>query len=436
MRKRLTKMTLEMRLPETGRLEIRDSDSPLIYRLSAQGGRTFCVRVRVGGLGQPQRFTFPRHARIDTLAEARQWAYQTVEACRTGQDPRATGAATDAAAALEAERLERLKCKHVIKDYLERRVRREKKNRTADEMERSFNIYVLPRWGETPITQIDRKDVNDLLDDIFDREVKFEGQTFGGNVAADNMLARLRACFNWYALKDSKFVSPIVQGMARTKPRERLRRRVLSDLEIRVMWPILPTHGVFGAIVKELLLSAQRRDEVADMLHTEIAPDGIWTIPASRYKGKRDHTVPLSKAALAVIAEQHQIDGSDFVFTTTGETAFSGFSKCKARLDKALLAALKQDAEERGEDPTKVELPNWRLHDLRRTAKTLMIRAGVRPDLSERVLGHVISGVEGIYDQHDYIAEKRAALEALASLLKRIINPPAANVVRFREAAE
>jgi hypothetical protein len=163
MRKRLTKMTLEMRLPETGRLEIRDADSPLIYRLSAQGGRTFCVRVRVGGLGQPQRFTFPRHAGMDTLADARQWAYQTVDACRAGQDPRATEAATDAAVALETDRLERQKCKYVIKDYLERRVRREKNNRSADDVERAFDVFVLPRWAETPITQLDRKDVNDLL---------------------------------------------------------------------------------------------------------------------------------------------------------------------------------------------------------------------------------------------------------------------------------
>jgi len=436
MRKRLTKMTLEMKPPTNGRLEVRDTDSPLIFRISANGGRTYCVRVRLAGKGQPQRFTFPKPANIDTLVEARQWAYQTVEACRTGEDPRATEEALDAAEALDAERLERSKVKNVIRDYLDRRVRREKKNRSADEVARSFDIYVLPRWGETPISQVDRKDVNDLLDDIFDCKVIFEGETFGGPVQADNMLARLRPFFNWYALKDAKFVSPIVQGMARTKPRERLRRRTLSDLEIRVMWPILQDHGVFGAIVKALLLSAQRRDEVADMVRPEIAPDGVWTIPAARYKGKRDHTVPLSKAALAVIAEQAQIDGSEVVFTTTGETAFSGFSKCKARLDRAMLAGLRKAAEERGEDPAKVELPNWRLHDLRRTAKTLMIRAGVRPDISERVLGHVIPGVEGIYDQHDYIPEKRAALEALASQIERIINPPATNVVPFREAAE
>jgi integrase len=353
-----------------------------------------------------------------------------------GQAKRATEKEQDNAVALEADRLERLKCKHVIRDYLERRVRREKNNRTADEVERSFDIYVLPRWGETPITEIDRKDVNDLLDDVFDCEIVFESRTYGGPVAADTMLARLRPMFNWYALKDGKFISPIVQGMARTKPRERVRRRVLSDVEIRVMWPLLPAHGVFGALVKELLLSAQRRDEVADLARTEIAADGVWKIPAARYKGKRDHTVPLSKAALAVIGAQDQVDGGDFVFTTTGQSGFSGFSKCKARLDVAMLAALKRDAEDHGEDPAKVDLPNWRLHDLRRTAKTLMIRAGVRPDISERVLGHVIPGVEGIYDQHDYIPEKRAALEALASLVERIINPPAANVVQFREAAE
>jgi integrase len=436
MKKRLTKMTLEQRPPSSGRIEVRDTDSPLIFRLTSQNTRSLCVRTRLGGTGHPQRFTFEKAVTVENLPEARQWAYQTVDACRAGNDPRQTKERLDVAAVQEAERDERLKCKHVFKDYLDRRVRREKQNRTADEVERNFQVYVTPRWGERPITEIDRKDVNDLLNDVFDRKVEFEGRTYGGQVAADHLLARLRACFNWYALQDGKFISPVVPGMARTSPRARMRSRVLSDEEIRALWPLLAKHGTFGALVKTLVLTAQRRDEVADMTRREIGADGLWTIPASRYKSKRANVVPLSKKALAVIEAQDSIDDSDLVFTTTGETGFSGFSKCKARLDADLLTALQEAATKRGEDPAQVILPEWRLHDLRRTAKTLMIRAGVRPDISERVLGHVIPGVEGIYDHHDYILEKRAALESLVTMIERIINPPAANVVLFREAAE
>lgn len=111
-------------------------------------------------------------------------------------------------------------------------------------------------------------------------------------------------------------------------------------------------------------------------------------------------------------------------------TPYSGFGKSKAALDKAVLKTMKKQAKK----GAKVEaLPNWKLHDLRRTAKTLMVRAGVRPDISERVLGHVITGVEGTYDRHSYAAEKRDALEKLAAMVERILNPRPSKVEMIGE---
>ena len=157
----------------------------------------------------------------------------------------------------------------------------------------------------------------------------------------------------------------------------------------------------------------------------EIGHDGIWTIPAERYKTKRPNHVPLSKTALALIQDQPKFDGCDYVFPSRARTPYSGFGKSKARLDKATLAAMKNQAKKGAKiDP----IPNWTLHDLRRTAKTLMVRAGVRPDISERVLGHVIAGVEGTYDRHSYADEKQDALETLATMVDRILNPPPSNV--------
>jgi integrase len=439
-RKRITKMTLEQRAPAAGRIDIRDTDSPLIFRIASTGHKGFSVRIRVGHAGHPLRFTYPKLAVLANLPDARNWARETVDACLMGLDPRQAKQQAEAAAALATGRSERLKCKNVIADYLDRRVRREKQNRTADEIARMFAVYVTPRWGDRLVTEIDRKDVNDLLNDVFDRHIHFEGRTYGGNVAADRLLAQLSACFRWYQLQDSKFTSPVVPGMARTSPRARKRTRALSDEEIRVMWSILPDHGTFGAIVKALLLSAQRLREVGEMGRSEILPGDMWTIPAARYKTNMANVVPMSATLREVIEAQPvlTLDGKncDYVFTTNAETPFSGFSKCKDRLDAGMLAALRKTATERGEDPAKVTLPDWRLHDLRRTAKTLMARAGVRPDISERVLGHVIPGVEGTYDQHDYVAEKRAALEALATMIKHILAGPADNVVQLREAAE
>src|ERR1035437_5940803 len=112
------------------------------------------------------------------------------------------------------------------------------------------------------------------------------------------------------------------------------------------------------------------------------------------------------------------------------KTPYSSFSKNKAALDRAVLAMMKKQAKK----GAKVEpIPNWILHDLRRTAKTLMVRAGVRPDISERVLGHVIAGVEGTYDRHSYADEKRDALEKLATMIERILNPPPSNVETLSE---
>jgi integrase len=174
-----------------------------------------------------------------------------------------------------------------------------------------------------------------------------------------------------------------------------------------------------------LLLTATRRSETSDMATTELEGD-VWTIPAARYKTKRDHVIPLSAAALDLIrgaAPAKPARNAHFVFSTTdGAVAFAGFSKSKATLDKAIA-----ELREREGRPA---MADWTLHDLRRTARTLLARAAVRDDIAERCLGHVIKGVEKVYNRHAYLDEKRAAFEALAALVSRILNP-AANVAEL-----
>lgn len=175
----------------------------------------------------------------------------------------------------------------------------------------------------------------------------------------------------------------------------------------------------FPAYVKTLLLTATRRNEVADMPTTELDGD-VWTIPAARYKTKRDHVIPLSAAAAELIRAQAPSKpgkNAHFIFSTrkNNDKAFAGFSKAKAKLDEAIAAIRERE----GRGP----IDGWTLHDLRRTARTLLARAGVRDDIAERCLGHVIKGVEGVYNRHAYLDEKRAAFEALALLVSRILNP-------------
>lgn len=407
-----------------GRIEIRDSQSRLCLRVTAKGDRSFVTRPRFKG--QPLRLTFEGVANIDNYPAAKAWADQIADTCAAGRDPREEKkrAKIEAGARLFGPIVERFMKEHGSK------------KRTGDETQRIFDRYVLPKWRDRIITEITRRDVNELTAEIADR----------APVMADRTLAAVSKLFNWYAVQDEAFRTPVVRGMKRTIAKERARHRVLSDAEIRLLWPMLDGFPTFGGLVKTLFLTAQRREEVAGMKRREIGEDGIWGIGAERYKTKSPQFVPLSDAARSVIDAQDVIDGSDLVFTTTGETPFSGFAKAKERLDTMMLDALLAAAEADGRDGSKVYLEHWQLHDIRRTARTLMTRAGVRPDIAERVLGHVIAGVAGIYDRHAYAEEKRDALEKLAVEVAKIVAPveisrlfdhllkPANNVVPMRVA--
>lgn len=379
------------------------------FKRTPQGRGSFLVYYRTpdGAERRPKIGDWPSI----TVEQARKAARDMLARVSLGQDPSA-----ERQAARVAEDV-RDRLSDVVPLFIERHAK--PNNRSWAEADRIFRVYVLPRWGTRRIAEIRRRDVADLLDRI---------ETDNGRVMADRVLAAVRKLMNWYAARSDDFVSPVVKGMARTKPRELARVRVLTDDEIRTVWKALPAQPVFGPLVKLLLLTGQRREEVAGMRWDEIAGD-LWTIPAERYKTKAANIVPLSAAARAVLDALPRV--GDFVFTTNGKTPFCGFSKSKAALDKAK-AKLDKDA---GIAPTP-DVQGWVLHDLRRTAKTLMTRAGVLPHVSERVLGHVIAGVEGVYDRHGYVAEKRDALDRLAAMVDRIVNPPEGNVVPLHGAAD
>jgi integrase len=368
-------------------------------RVTASGAKSFVINYRIRL--REYRYTigtFPDWSALKAVREAR-LLRQRIDRGENPLDDRTPVQATRTVS-------------DILDDFFTRYVEREAKLRSGSYIKRAFEQLVKPRIGKIGIYELRRSDVAQMLDKIADAR---------GLVMADQTLAYLRKAFNWYAGKDDDFRSPIIRGMSRTKPRERARTRVLSDEEIRILWPILDSQGTFGVLVKALLLTAQRRDEVAHMSRREIGNDGIWAIPAERYKTKKPNFVPLSGAALALVDAQAKVDGCDYVFPSRAKTPYSGFGKSKAKLDKALLTAIKKQAKQ----GKKVgPIPNWTLHDLRRTGKTLMARAGVRPDISERVLGHAIAGVEGTYDRHSYLEEKRDALERLAEVIERILQPP------------
>jgi integrase len=371
-------------------------------RVTASGARAFILNYRLRG--REHRFTigaWPDWTALRAVREARNLR-QRVD---RGEDPLKERAAIPATKSVSS----------VIDDFITRYVRnKESPLRSAGQIQSAFDRLVKPRIGKIGVYELRRSHVAEMLDKVEDE---------AGPVQADRVRAYLRKALSWYAERDDEFNlnAAFVRVGARANSKERARTRVLSDDELRTIWPLLDQAGTFGALLKTLLLTAQRRDEVANLVRTEIGRDGIWTIPAERYKTKRSNHVPLSNAALAVIEAQPKIGGCDYVFPSRTGTPFSGFGKSKARLDQAVLLHMQKHAKKGAEiEPP----PNWTLHDLRRTAKTLMARAGVRPDISERVLGHVIAGVEGVYDRHSYADEKRDALEQLAALIERILHPP------------
>jgi integrase len=163
----------------------------------------------------------------------------------------------------------------------------------------------------------------------------------------------------------------------------------------------------------------------------------VWSLPKERTKNKRDHEIPLSAVAVDIIKALPRIgDKKDgLVFTTTGNSAVSGFSRFKTTMDKTMLELAKEQAETRGNDPAKVEaLAPWTLHDLRRTVATNLQKMGVKLEVTEAVLNHVSgtrAGIVSLYQRHDYRDEKRQALDAWARHLGSIINgEESANIVR------
>src|SRR5262249_26894177 len=155
----------------------------------------------------------------------------------------------------------------------------------------------------------------------------------------------IRKVMNWHALRSDDFRSPIVRGMARTKPKQRARKRALEDGELRVIWKVADAgRGPFHCLVLFLLSTAARRTEAAEMKRSELS-DADWTLPAARNKANLDLVRPLSKTARSALARTPQLAGCDYVFSTDGKHPISGFSSFKRDFDKAVLAELKiQDA--------------------------------------------------------------------------------------------
>jgi integrase len=273
--------------------------------------------------------------------------------------------------------------------------REAKRLRSAQRRLHDLRRLAFPALGNKPMSSIRRSDVTRLLDSI---------EAEQGPVMADAVLSAIGKVMRDHARRSDDYAVPLVRGMARSRPAERARDRILSDPELHALWAAAEsTQGPFGRLVQFCLATGCRRSEAAGMRRDEVSKEGIWTLPAARSKTKTAVARPLSKLAQAILARLP--DSGDFFFSIEGTKPFNGFARRKGALDEASGIA------------------GWRIHDLRRSSRSLMSRAGVNADIAERCLGHVIPGVRGTYDRHHFREEMLAAYEKLAALISHITNP-------------
>ncbi|MCA8932004.1 MAG: tyrosine-type recombinase/integrase [Rhodospirillaceae bacterium] len=406
-RAKLTKTLVETTpAPPSGRDFIWDTSLPGFgLQITASGARTFVVQYRMGGRGsQTRRYTIGPFGKPWTVDSARKEARRILGEVADGKDPQTARIAARTAP------VHRDLFEDVVADFIERD--QKPKNRSWAEAQR-----VLRRecgaWNGRPIGDIGRRDALDLLDAIVDR---------GSPTMANRTLAYVRRLFNWCVERGVLNSTPLAGVKPPTKvvPRD----RILSDDELVAVWRHSGVIGPpFSHLVRLLILTAARRDEVASATWTEFDVERTeWVIPAARSKNARAHALPLSPQAVAELQSIRRVQrpegAPDFLFSRTGRTPISGFSKAKARLD--------------GQSG----VTEWRLHDLRRTVASGLARLGHRSEVIERILNHAHPGgspLASTYQRYDHAPEMRAALEDWGRHVERLLEAAAKDSSNPRE---
>ncbi|MEQ8935449.1 MAG: site-specific integrase, partial [Amphiplicatus sp.] len=299
--------------------------------------------------------------------------------------------------------------------WIEARHSGRSRDRYIGEIQRTLKNHVIPHIGSRDAASIERSDILDLLD----KAAKH------GRLVPNHVLSVVRPLFAWAVERGAIDVSPAagIRTPANAKPRN----RVLNDAELAAFVIAVGQVGEPWSDYLEILaLTGQRRNEVAGMTWDEVDLTACtWTIAADRTKNNSAHVIPLAPRAVSILkARLSSSEGKGFLFPAErqGTGHISGFGHMKPGLDAKMLTALRDAEAKRGGDPDKVGLPNWTLHDLRRTAATNMAALGHPIHVVERVLNHLsgatTGGIIAVYQRHDYLAERRAALEAWAKHLK------------------
>jgi integrase len=392
---------LALKTGETDKIFFDDEIAGFGVRVREGGSRKFVLHYRIGG--KQRRYTVGAVG-VLKLEEARQRALKALVDVGDGKDP-AVQKATDKEEAKQS-------FLSVAKDYLEflqRRVGKgEMKPRTYTEIDRHLNKHWKP-LHRLVISSINRATIATRL-----REIAKHGP-----VAADRARSNVSTFFAW-AIGEGICETNPVDGTNKNSEYVERERSLIVDGEkpnydeLVAVWKAAPNNE-YGKIVRLLILTLCRRDEIGSLEQSEFDKDArLIRLPGARTKNGREHVVPLSDAAMAILETVDPREGRELLFGS-GKGGYSGWSKSKEQMDEAV----------------KIKKP-WTLHDLRRTGRTGLGMLGVAPHIAEAVLNHLPPKLLRTYDKNKYEKDKREALDLWAAHLMRLVDGETSNVVPLR----
>lgn len=377
--------------------------SGLGLKVTPKGRKVWLMQAVWPGQATQSRRTLGQWPTMN-VDHARSLAQQWREAVRGGVDPKLAERQQHEAAARAAANT----FTKVAEAYIATR-----RNRRAKKDAEAIRRHLVKAWGDMPVSGITPRDVRTFIGELAKRAPYSAGEAWKHAVLI----------FKWAVHEELITTSPCASLDKRLTLNATLdpRTRVLTDEEVAALWRIADRLGYpEGHFYKMLILTACRLREVSDAKWSEFDLDRkVWSVPAERFKANQVHVVPLTDAMLKVLATIPR--RSQFVFTNNGKVPINGWPKLKRKVDVRMLRTLKAKARKRGESASTVTLPHWINHDIRRTVRTNLAALGLADHIAEMVLGHGRKGIQRVYDQHKYLSEIRAALEAWSQQLVGIV---------------